>query len=168
MKTLGVFNNKQVSDKKTSRLKNRVTTRAVVLDANKHIAILHSIKNNYYEIPGGGVEQNETIEESCIRECKEETGCVVEITNELGKTIEKIKESDVINETYCYVAKLIGNKGIPVFEEHEIEDVFEVIWVDIDKAIHLVGKTQHNNPYHTYMQQRALLFLNTAKELLKI
>lgn len=40
MKTLGVFNNKQVSDKKTSRLKNRVTTRAVVLDANKHIAIL--------------------------------------------------------------------------------------------------------------------------------
>lgn len=166
MKTLGVFNNKQVSDKKTTRLKNRASTRAVILDANKHIALLHSIKFDYYEIPGGGVEQNETIEESCIRECKEETGCVVEITSELGKTIETIKESDVTNETYCYIAKLIGNKGTPVFEEHEIEDAFEVIWVDIDKAIRLVGKTQHSNTYHTYMQQRALLFLNTAKELL--
>ena len=166
MKILGVFNNEQVSDKKTTRLKSRITTRAVVLDANKRIALLHSIKFDYYEIPGGGVEKNETIEESCVRECKEETGCVVEIIKELGKTIEKIIESNVTNETHCFVAKLIGNKGIPVFEKHEIEDAFEVIWVDIDKAIRLVGKTQHSNPYHTYMQQRALLFLNTAKELL--
>lgn len=33
----------------------------------------------YYELPGGKIEENESPEQACIREIKEELGCTIEV-----------------------------------------------------------------------------------------
>jgi 8-oxo-dGTP diphosphatase len=54
-------------------MKNRAT--AIIL-RNGKLLLLHRQKpgRDYYILPGGGVELDESFEEACIREVKEETG----------------------------------------------------------------------------------------------
>ena len=58
----------------------RVSTRAIIFIDDK-IALIYRNKNGniYYSLPGGGVEENETLEEATIREVKEELNLDVEV-----------------------------------------------------------------------------------------
>lgn len=58
---------------------------AGILIQNNSIALMHRIKNGreYYVIPGGGVEENETNEEATIREIKEEVGIDVKVIKKM-------------------------------------------------------------------------------------
>ncbi len=63
----------------------RLTARGIVLDERGKVA-LHRIKRNdlfgdqeYFETPGGGVDEGETIEQALMRECREELGEEVKI-----------------------------------------------------------------------------------------
>lgn len=64
-----------------------LTTDAVILDENNDIVLIKRMNNPYkdhWAIPGGFVEIGETVEESCIREAKEETNLDVEIVSLVG------------------------------------------------------------------------------------
>ncbi len=68
----------------------RVVARAITFIDNKILLIERLKKDNnkllhYYTIPGGGVEDNESLEEAAIRETKEETCCDIKIIKYLGK-----------------------------------------------------------------------------------
>ena len=41
------------------------------------VAMVHSLKYNYYKFPGGGIDFNETKLDALIRETKEEAGLVI-------------------------------------------------------------------------------------------
>ena len=64
-----------------------LTTDAIILDGNNDVVLIKR-KNepykNHWAIPGGFVEIGETVEESCIREAKEETNLDVEIISLIG------------------------------------------------------------------------------------
>ena len=49
---------------------------AAIIIQNEALLLIHRQKpgRDYYILPGGGVELNESFEEACIREVKEETG----------------------------------------------------------------------------------------------
>ena len=57
----------------------------VILDGNK-ILLLHSKKRNWYELPGGKLEESESLEEGARRELKEEVGIEVDLVKKLGVT----------------------------------------------------------------------------------
>lgn len=61
-------------------------------------------KNIYYTIPGGGQEDNETIEEATLREVKEELGIEIELTNKCYK----LESQD--RKQYFFVAKYKSGK----------------------------------------------------------
>lgn len=44
---------------------------------NKNFCMMHSKKYNYYKLPGGGIEPEETLEDTLIREVREESGLIV-------------------------------------------------------------------------------------------
>lgn len=52
---------------------SRPSARAVIIKDGK-IAMVYSKKYNYYKFPGGGIEVDECMEDSLIREVLEETG----------------------------------------------------------------------------------------------
>lgn len=75
---------------------NNITQRptGIIIKDNK-ILLMHRIKNSkeYYSLPGGHIEKNETIEKTFIREMKEELNFKISDY----KKIHKIKNAKMIN-----------------------------------------------------------------------
>lgn len=101
----------------------------------------------HYELPGGGVEKGESLEEGAIREAKEEAGCDIKIIGEVGIFKEYIKNKNLINETFCYIAEIVGEKGNTFMMQDEIKEGKDVIWVDLDEAIRLIRTNPHPELY---------------------
>ena len=62
----------------------RLGARGIVIRDDGKIAIFNKAKKNEFKFPGGGIENNEDPKEAFKREVLEETGCVIEIVEELG------------------------------------------------------------------------------------
>ncbi len=59
-------------------LRTRVGCRGIIIKEGRILLSCES-KKNWYFIPGGGLEEGETLEEGCIREVEEETGVIVRV-----------------------------------------------------------------------------------------
>lgn len=122
-----------------SRFRTRTAARAIVTDDDGKVALLYVGRHNYHKLPGGGVEGDEDIRQALERELLEEIGCRVEVNGEVGKVIEHLDQFEQIQTSYCFTAKLIGEKGEPDFTEDELLDQFSIVWVkDIHEAIKLL------------------------------
>jgi 8-oxo-dGTP diphosphatase len=77
----------------------------------------------YWALPGGRMDPGETVEQTIVREVKEETGLDVVIVHKVGEYIERGVKDDVEYEYYptCFVVKPIG--GEVKKQESEIQDL---------------------------------------------
>lgn len=71
MNLLATFNQENVSDGEAEQFQHRKSNRGIVFDTDNNIALLFTQDKNYYSIPGGEVDGDETYEQAIIRECKE-------------------------------------------------------------------------------------------------
>jgi 8-oxo-dGTP diphosphatase len=140
---------------------------AIVFDDSGKIALLHATKHNYYKLPGGGIEVGETSEQALKRECLEEIGCNVEITGELGFIVEYRKKYKLNQTSFCYLAKVVDEKGIPKLEPDELADGFETVWFLINEALKKVKESKTNVYEAPYMVTRDTALLETAINSLK-
>ena len=111
------------------------------------------------------MEEGETFEQACVRECKEEIGCNVEILSNIGRILEYRKERERINDSFCFTAKVIGEKGLQELTEKELERGMETVWVSKEKAIELISERlevlkETLSLYNKYVIERSLVFLN--------
>lgn len=143
--------------------RTREAARAVVTDEHQNIALLYVAKDNYYKLPGGGIEQGEDPRIALDRECQEEIGCEITVTEEIGTIIEYRKFCDLIQTSYCYFAQLKGEKGRPTFTDDEIAEGFQQLWVPYSEALSLLEKNQaYNLEGREYIVPRDLCFLKAA------
>lgn len=77
----------------------------------------------YWALPGGRMDPGETIEQTIVREVKEETGLDVTIIRKIGEYIEKGIKDDVEYEYYptCFVVAPIS--GEIKKQESEIREI---------------------------------------------
>jgi 8-oxo-dGTP diphosphatase len=75
---------------------------------------------NYWEFPGGKIEENESKEEALIREIDEELGCRIEVLKHVDDTTYEYEKVIVRLETF--LSKII--EGVPEVSEHA-----EIKWV---------------------------------------
>ena len=75
----------------------RPSVRGIILKEGK-IALVHSLKYDYYKFPGGGCKKNEKHEETLIREVKEETGIDVEIDTRFKEKVTYSPKKDVLKD----------------------------------------------------------------------
>ena len=117
----------------------REAARAVVTDNTGAVALLHVTSGNYYKLPGGGIDEDENVEDALARELMEEIGCQAEIVAPLG-TVQEYRYYWNMNQlSYCYLARLVGEKGEPDFTDKERSEGFEIVWAkNIDEAIRLL------------------------------
>ena len=77
----------------------------------------------YWALPGGRMDPGETIEQTIVREVKEETGLDVEIVYKVGEYVERGVKDDVDYEYYptCFVVEPIG--GELKKQDSEIQEI---------------------------------------------
>lgn len=164
MKQLELINPENATKDEADSYDIREAARAIVLDDDGNIAMLHVTNKNHYKLPGGGIDEGEDKIAALKRECLEEIGCNVEVLNEIGEIIEYRKTFKLKQMSYCYLAKVVGEKGKPDFTEHELSHGFEQVWLPYDealeklsenKATHIIGKL--------YIVPRDIVVLKEAK-----
>ena len=94
----------------------------------------------YYDLPGGGQNQYETLEEAVIRECLEETGYTV-IVERLAALYEEISTHERFRAEYgqyahkvffIFVCRLAGMPFKPPLEKDL--DMLGSVWVNISET----------------------------------
>ncbi len=77
----------------------------------------------YWGLPGGRMDLGEILEQTVVRECKEETGLVVAIVRKIGEYIEKGVKDNVEYEYFptCFVVKVVA--GEIKRQKSEIQDI---------------------------------------------
>ena len=115
-------------------MEKRVSSRAIIIEDGKLLAMFRrkikkdgSIKE-YYVIPGGGLEEGETLEENVIRELKEEFNVDIEIVKFLGT---EEYDDTIANYFLCKIVNGTPKLGGEELERMTSENYYEIRYIDL-------------------------------------
>lgn len=164
MKLLKTLNSQNAIPEEIATYRVREAARAIVLDEENKVALLYVGKYNYYKLPGGGIDDGEDPLLALQRECLEEIGCNVGVLQEIGKIVEHRKMYNIEQISYCYLAKVSGEKGEPTFTNKELSEGFEQVWVPYQEAVQLVSNNRAIGiEGKEYIVPRDTVFINAAQ-----
>jgi len=124
----------------------------------------------YYDLPGGGQNQYETLEEAVIRECIEESGYTVAV-DRLAAVYEEISINEKFrseHEPYAhkvhfmFICRVTDQPQKPLAEKDF--DMLESVWVDIEemKGIPLYPRIIHSN-LERILQSNEVVYLGSER-----
>ncbi len=118
-----------------------ITASRVIIVKNNKILFIHRIKygKEYYVLPGGAIEANETKEQTAIREAKEETNFDIE----LGKLLFEITEEVNGEKRYAYyfLVKSFNGElrlGGPEAKRESSDNQYIFEWLSIEELDRLL------------------------------
>ena len=129
------------------------TSRAIIINDDKLLVffrrkMIDGKEIIYYAIPGGHLEDGETLEDCVIRELKEEMNIDVRIISYLGNIIVDNKEE---NYFHC---EIVGGElrfGGEELERCNEDNYYEIRWLDLNeiddsgiRALSLIRKVINN------------------------
>lgn len=137
----------------------RNAARSIVIKAGK-VAMIHSLKYDYYKFPGGGIEKDETPIEAMIRETLEEVGLVVkpETVHEYG-FVHRVQRSwfdpsqKYIQDNYYYLCEVEDTLSEQDLVDYEADEGFTLEWVEPNQAIK-TNREKHHGPKDALMIER--------------
>lgn len=118
--------------------KLRLGARGIVIRDDGKIAVFYKSNKNEYKLPGGGTEGNEPAEEAFKREVLEETGCIVEIVEELGTTEEYKGQSNFKQVSNVFVGRVIEDTKQLNVTQKEKDEGAKLLWETPEKALKLI------------------------------
>lgn len=137
----------------------RNSARSIIIKGKK-IAMIHSIKYDYYKFPGGGIEDGENPVDAMIRETREESGLVVlpDTVKEYGY-VHRIQRNDhdetecFIQDNFYYLCETADEAVSQELDGYEAEETYTLEYVEPDVALR---KNRHvaQSPYNPMMFER--------------
>ena len=126
----------------------RPSVRGIIISDDSRIAMMHSLKYDYYKLPGGGIEEGESLEDTLVREVREESGLVVkrDSINEFGyvRRIEKGKYEDIfIQENFYFLCEVEEEIEAQLLDDYEEEERFVLEFVSPEHAIDVNANADH-------------------------
>lgn len=115
---------------------DRLTGKVVLFNEEGKIALIGNAVNDFFILPGGGVEDGESILDGIRRECREETGCEFEIQEALGVTEDFRSRDGKHCISFCYAAKVVSF-GAPMLTEGEAKIGVYVKWLSLPEVLKL-------------------------------
>ena len=140
----------------------RPSVRGIIIKNNR-LAMIHSLKYDYYKFPGGGIEQGEDHIDTLIREVAEESGLQVipDTVREYGwvHRIQKGTKEDVfIQDNYYYLCSAETETVFKNLDDYENEEQFTLEWVFPETVLetnrtHLHGEKQNHIQFNTMIKR---------------
>jgi 8-oxo-dGTP pyrophosphatase MutT (NUDIX family) len=142
--------------------RDREAVRVVAFNAKGEVAILYASRENYYKLPGGGIEPGEDHETAAKREFREETGGLIQLRG--GGCVAATKEfrPPLCQVSYCYVADLVDDGGEPALTEEEIDDGLGHLWVSVEEAKSVMEAAVPTSDFGRSVRERDIYLLNEA------
>ncbi len=169
MKKIGELNLESLTQEEYKDFRNREAVRAIVVDEDGKVALVHVGRDNYYKIPGGGIDKGEDKIEALKRECMEEAGVhIKENPIELGYIFEAKRSWEMTQKSYCYIAEVEGEKKEPEYTSAEQRQDFSFQWISVDEAIELMKSNIPDDIALQYMARRDLMFMEAYKNSQKV
>lgn len=132
--------------------KTRTACRGIVIE-NSEILLSYESVTGQWMIPGGGLEENESEADCCIREVAEETGILVNASECLLEIDEYYENWKLINKYFICKVKGTTNTNLT---EREQKVGMEARWLSVDKAKNIFSK--HTSYTETDEMRRGLYF----------
>ena len=137
----------------------RNSARSIII-VNKKIAMIHSLKYDYFKFPGGGIEKNETPITAMIRETREEAGLVVkpETIKEYGY-VHRIQRSNknptecFIQDNYYFLCDVEEDIVPQSLDNYEADEAYTMEFVEPEIAI-MKNRNVIVSPYDLNMFER--------------
>lgn len=117
----------------------RPSARGIIIKDGR-IAMVHSLKYDYYKFPGGGIEKDEDRVSALIREIREEAGLDVisDSIREYGM-VHRIQKGDIedvfIQDNFYYLCEVERDIRPQKLDEYEREEQFTLEFVTPEHAI---------------------------------
>lgn len=117
-------------------MEKRVSARAIIIEGNEVLTMFRRKKKDdgsykeYYVIPGGGVEDGETLEETCIREIKEEYNVDIKVLGYLGSDE---KETTIGHFFHAEIINGVPTLGGEESDRNNPDNYYEIRKINIDK-----------------------------------
>jgi len=145
-----------IDRKSINKVNHKVSCRSVVVSDGKVLTVFFE-KTKHYNLPGGGVEISESLENCCVRETKEETGYDIEIISPTVTIFEYYPESTW--ETHYFQAKLKSDAGELNLTHEEIDAMISTRWVEIYELLDILESAPTNHDYGQNIHERELIGL---------
>ena len=137
----------------------RDSARSIII-RNCKIAMIHSLKYDYYKFPGGGIEPGESNVDALIRETAEEAGLTVipDSIREYGY-VHRIQKSTVemdeyfIQNNYYYLCDVEEGVNPQKLDDYESDEHFTLEYVMPESAIRS-NRAKDHGPKDPVMLER--------------
>ncbi len=137
----------------------RNSARSIILSHSK-VAMIHSLKYDYYKFPGGGIEDGESPVDAMIRETREEAGLIVkpETVSAYGY-VHRIQKSDqdasecFIQDNFYYLCDVETKTVAQCLDKYESDESYTLEFVEPELAIRK-NRSAAQSPYNTAMFER--------------
>ena len=130
--------------------KTRTACRGIVIE-NSEILLSYERVTGQWMIPGGGLEENESEADCCIREVAEETGILVNASECLLEIDEYYENWKLISK--YFICKVKGTTNTKL-TEREQKVGMEARWLSVDNAKNIFSK--HTSYTETDEMRRGL------------
>lgn len=108
---------------------NYIIASGPVIIKNKKVLLIKDRKDNFYKFPGGRVEKGQGLEQTCLRETKEEIGVDIKIIKPL-KTVLLWKKPGTGEE----IPIILAHYSCKIKPKQKImkgKEIREVTWINI-------------------------------------
>jgi len=122
----------------SNEISTRITARGIIKRGETYLLIVN--KYGEYQFPGGGVDEEEELFTTLIREVEEETGYLIEKDSiqKWGLAVERRKGmiTEIFDmESHYFFCDVKDEMGTCRLEEYEKAAGYQPVWVTLEEAI---------------------------------
>ena len=141
--------------------KTRTACRGIIIE-NSKILLSYETVTDQWMIPGGGLEENESDRECCIREVAEETGMLVDVSECMLEIDEYYEDWKWINK--YFICKVTGTTETKL-TRREQKVGMEARWLPVDEIKDIFSK---HNSYAETDEMRRGMYLREYTSLMEL
>lgn len=146
----------------------RPSVRGIIIRHGR-VAMVHSLKYDYYKFPGGGIEAGESLEQALQREVAEESGLQVipQSIREYGlvhRVQKGKKEAMFIQDNYYFLCDVEAEVHPQHLDDYEAEERFTLEYVDPTHAIRINREEDHGPKDQIMLEREAKVLEQLMQE----